>query len=590
MSADSGPGNREVAHRIFAAEFDDATLSYSESDEERAPNYVVTPTGARVNRLFAVGVLTEVESVNEETLRGRVVDPTGAFVTYAGQYQPDEHAFLGRTTPPAFVAMTGKARTFEPEDGDAVYTSVRPESLNAVDAATRDRWTVSAAESTLRRLAVFAAALESGLEGARLRAALAAAGVDESLAAGVPKAIEHYGTTTAYLEGVRTLAVQSLQQVTGDREDVDPLRADPDSPGAAELGSLPAVDLDLSVPEGFEAEPDEAAEAGEPEPADAAETAASVDADAEDEQPATAEPTAATGEPTAATDEPTEDGAEASSTESTSTTAAAGADESPEVEGAESEPEETGSEPAEAAAAATSESGAGGGAAEPEIEAEPEAEAELAEAEPADEGAETDDLGDFAPSGSSTESAAEAEDDGDELGDFDATEDALTDEERAEVEAEYGTDFSTGGEVDGPGEAGIDVPSSAEELDELESEDGAPDSEATEPAAAETAKPDLEADEESEVEEAADEAATADEADDDATDEAGADAADVDLEGAAVDAMRDLDDGDGADHDEVVASVVDDTGADPGAVEEAIQSALMSGQCYEPADGKLKAI
>jgi hypothetical protein len=116
VSADDGPiGRREVAHRLFAAEFDDASLSYSESDEERAPNYVVTPTGARVNRLFVVGVLTEVEAVNEETLRARVADPTGAFVSYAGQYQPDEMAFLDRTTPPAVLALTGKARTFEPE-------------------------------------------------------------------------------------------------------------------------------------------------------------------------------------------------------------------------------------------------------------------------------------------------------------------------------------------------------------------------------------------------------------------------------------------------------------------------------------------
>lgn len=34
--SDDGPGAREVAHRVFAAEFDDASLSYSESDEERA--------------------------------------------------------------------------------------------------------------------------------------------------------------------------------------------------------------------------------------------------------------------------------------------------------------------------------------------------------------------------------------------------------------------------------------------------------------------------------------------------------------------------------------------------------------------------
>ena len=113
----SGPGRREVAYRLFAAEFDDAEFSYSESDEERAPNYVVTPTGGRVNRLFAVGVLTEVEDVNPEMVRGRVVDPTGAFVTYAGQYQPDALAFLERTNPPVFVALSGRRRGPGPSRG-----------------------------------------------------------------------------------------------------------------------------------------------------------------------------------------------------------------------------------------------------------------------------------------------------------------------------------------------------------------------------------------------------------------------------------------------------------------------------------------
>ena len=83
MSA-SGP-SREVAYRVFADEFNDAHYTYAESDEERAPNYLVTPTGARVNRLFVVGVLTEVEEVSDGVIRARVVDPTGAFVIYAGQ-------------------------------------------------------------------------------------------------------------------------------------------------------------------------------------------------------------------------------------------------------------------------------------------------------------------------------------------------------------------------------------------------------------------------------------------------------------------------------------------------------------------------
>jgi len=238
-ATDSGPGRREVAYRLFAAEFDDASLSYSESDEERAPNYVVTPTGLRVNRLFAVGVLTEVERINTDTIRGRIADPTGAFVTYAGQYQPEAQAFLDRTEPPAFVAITGKARTFEPDDSDRVFTSVRPESLSEVTADTRDRWVVSAAEHTLERIAVFAAARETGLAGESLRAALSEAGVDHSIAAGIPRAMDHYGTTTAYLEAVRRLAVDALEVVAGEREDVRPVDVAPGEGARRRSGRYP---------------------------------------------------------------------------------------------------------------------------------------------------------------------------------------------------------------------------------------------------------------------------------------------------------------------------------------------------------------
>ena len=253
--SDPGPGNREVAHRIFAAEFDDADLDYSESDEERAPNYVVTPTGLRVNRLFAVGVLTEVESVNEQTLRGRIVDPTGAFVTYAGQYQPDEAAFLDRTTPPAFVALTGKARTFQPDDSDLVYTSVRPESFATVDADTRDRWVVSAAEATLDRLAVFAAALDSPPRGDDLREALEAGGAPAALT-GVPTLLgwsHHEGryhgeaAVDRRAEDVDTIFTgnESARASLLAAHDVEYIYAGPTA--REQFGSLPAFDDDPGI-------------------------------------------------------------------------------------------------------------------------------------------------------------------------------------------------------------------------------------------------------------------------------------------------------------------------------------------------------
>ncbi|WP_434522635.1 hypothetical protein [Halorubrum sp. AS12] len=542
--SDDGPGAREVAYRLFAAEFDDASLSYSESDEERAPNYVVTPTGARVNRLFVAGVLTEVERVNDETRRGRVVDPSGAFVTYAGQYQPEAQTFLERAEPPAFVALTGKARTFEPEDSDRVFTSVRPESLNEVDADTRDRWVVSAAEATLDRLAVFAKALDSDLRGDDLRAGLEAGGAPAPLAAGIPKALDHYGTTAAYAEAVRRLAVDALEMIAGDRDEVRALDVAPDEGEATEIGPLPDTDVTIEEPAATTGS-DEVSEE-DPVSESAADAEASVDDSAE---PAT------------------DDSADAEIDESAEPATDAEIDESTEPE-----------------------PGSPG-------ESEP-----LSDADDSDEttdvadAADTPDdggLGDFDASGdgadaTADDAAATTEDDADATADDDATADLdpdadaddmyqLDDEEREEIESEFGTDFSTGTEVDEPGEADIDVPD-PEDLAEESVDDSA--------AAADDADaPGAESDETD-----ATDSTTDDDAETGAETDTDADTEDVDLEAAAVAAMADLDDGDGAPREAVVERVADERGVEPGAVEDAIQDALMSGQCYEPGDGLLKPI
>ncbi len=148
---------REVARRVFAGEFNDATHTFKESDEERAPVYVLLPTGERANRIFIVGTLTETEDVGEDSeyWQGRVVDPNGdPFFVYAGQYQPEAASMLRDLEPPAYVAITGKPRTYETDDGNT-NVSVRPESITLVDAATRDRWVVETAEQTLDRIQAF---------------------------------------------------------------------------------------------------------------------------------------------------------------------------------------------------------------------------------------------------------------------------------------------------------------------------------------------------------------------------------------------------------------------------------------------------
>ena len=502
----SGPGQREVAYRLFAAEFDDSELSYSESDEERAPNFVVTPTGARVNRLFAVGVLTEVEDVNSEMVRGRVVGPTGAFVTYAGQYQPDALAFLERADPPAFLALSGKARTYEPEDSDQIYTSVRPESVSEVDAETRDRWIVTTAERTVERIGIVASAIESDLFGDELQTALSEAGVDERLAEGVALAIEHYETTPDYLNALRELALDAVRVVAGEHDEVDRLELAP-SEGGGDASTLSTLDLSADI--GTSATTDEGGAAVEITEGDSI-----SDHGAGDE---------ATTTVTASDDE---------SEETTTSEPGVETDETESV--AESEPApETGTE-----------------------------------AEPIDlEGSST-----------ATEEEESVEE---ELDDFDPGEFELDEEERREVEEEFGTDFSTAGEVEaGETGGGNDSESATESEGTIKEADAGTE--------LDTAGIEPERDSESDVSEPEPDP-SGPEPEPEISDEP-ADDEEIDLTDAVMETMERLDDGDGADRDAVVSTVTDEHGVAPDGVEEAIQDALMSGRCYEPTDGTLKSI
>ena len=76
---------RETAWRIFAGEFNDSTFEIK-GDGEKTPNYIVTPLGAKVNRVFVIGVLTDVENISEEgeLIRAHISDPTGVFTIYSG--------------------------------------------------------------------------------------------------------------------------------------------------------------------------------------------------------------------------------------------------------------------------------------------------------------------------------------------------------------------------------------------------------------------------------------------------------------------------------------------------------------------------
>jgi RPA family protein len=142
---------REIAKRVFAYELSKSTYMTSESGD-RMPKYVLTPTGARCNRVFFVGVLLDKEEVRPDSnfWRIRISDPTGVITGFIGRYQADALESLLEIQPPELIAVVAKLNIFEGETRS--FISLRPEAISVVDSETRDFWVVETARRTVERL------------------------------------------------------------------------------------------------------------------------------------------------------------------------------------------------------------------------------------------------------------------------------------------------------------------------------------------------------------------------------------------------------------------------------------------------------
>lgn len=204
--------NREAAWRVFAGEYNDSSIEIK-GDGEKKPSYVVTPLGAKVNRLFIIGVLTDVENVSEDSdlVRAHISDPTGVFTLYSGQYQQSATDALRDIEVPAFVAVVGKAKTYIPEEG-TLYVSIRPENVIEVDADVRDRWILETCKSTKERI-------EAVIEAKKMNSSnmtdLKKLGYSSALSQGVVFALKNYEDID--LNKYVTLIQESIQYLTPDR-------------------------------------------------------------------------------------------------------------------------------------------------------------------------------------------------------------------------------------------------------------------------------------------------------------------------------------------------------------------------------------
>lgn len=178
---------RNPARRTFAWEFKDATHEERKGDGDRAPRYLLLPTGEWANRVFIVGTLADVvDEGDEKYIHGEVNDPTGRFYVDAGQFQLDALAKMRRIQTPEMVAVTGKAIRFETDNG--YNTKVRATNITPIPEALYDRWVADTAIQTMKRLEAF--------------------GDDDNLAAAI--AAEEYGNE---LEEYRDAAIDALDRV-----------------------------------------------------------------------------------------------------------------------------------------------------------------------------------------------------------------------------------------------------------------------------------------------------------------------------------------------------------------------------------------
>ncbi|MCP1661856.1 MAG: hypothetical protein D5R99_00500 [Methanocalculus sp. MSAO_Arc1] len=107
----------------------------------------VTPTKAVLNRLFMIGVLTEVHVQSSRSVEARVSDPTGGLNVTVNRSCPLVADLLAATPPPAFVALAGELAQRGREE-----IIIIADALQIVERSDRDRYLHLCAEDTIRRL------------------------------------------------------------------------------------------------------------------------------------------------------------------------------------------------------------------------------------------------------------------------------------------------------------------------------------------------------------------------------------------------------------------------------------------------------
>jgi RPA family protein len=149
---------REPAWRVLSVELA-ACLEEERGEGERAANFVLSPLGARMNRVLLAGELGPAEPVGRDPAqpfwRARLVDPTGSVTVTAGGFQPRAMTALQGFQHPSPALVVGKVSLFHARDG-TTSVSVRAEELRPAGPDEVEEVQTEAARQTLDRIDLLA--------------------------------------------------------------------------------------------------------------------------------------------------------------------------------------------------------------------------------------------------------------------------------------------------------------------------------------------------------------------------------------------------------------------------------------------------
>lgn len=234
---------RETSWRVLAQEFG-AALEEEKGVGERAASYLVSPLGARMNRVLVAGVLSPADAVGRDPenpfFRAKLTDPTGTVSVTAGGFQPRALATLRSVTTETPAVVVGKVHLFRGRDG-AGYTSVRAESIRAASPPDVRAHLADAVEQTAQRIRL--------MEQLRVEASPAAGAVAGFPALWVRSAREaRRRYPSVDLEAYRALLRETLRTVSGEVPLSGSAGPSPVAPPSPEGPIAPSVRITRSSP------------------------------------------------------------------------------------------------------------------------------------------------------------------------------------------------------------------------------------------------------------------------------------------------------------------------------------------------------